>query len=85
MNRHTTLSNLRNVAIVLSSVVALSGGVSIETAHARGAGGFGGSHLGGLLASPRSAQTISVATLRSARATSGARLSASAVSPIHAR
>lgn len=52
MNRHTSLSNLRHVAIVLSSLVALSSGLSIETAYARGAGGFGGGHFGGLASEP---------------------------------
>jgi hypothetical protein len=43
-----TKSKLRKIAIILSSLAVLSGGFGIDTAHARGGGGFGGGgHIGG--------------------------------------
>ena len=42
-----TKSKLRKIAIVLSSLAVLSGGFSIDTAYARGGGGFGGGGFGG--------------------------------------
>jgi hypothetical protein len=42
-----TKSKLRKIAIVVSSLVVLSGGLGIDTAYARGGGGFGGGHIGG--------------------------------------
>ena len=42
-----TKSKLCKVAILLSSLVVLSGGLGIDTAYARGGGGFGGGHIGG--------------------------------------
>jgi hypothetical protein len=43
MNR----SKLRKIAIVVSSLAALSGSLGIDAAYARGGGGFGGGHMGG--------------------------------------
>ena len=42
-----TKSKLRKIAIVLSALAVLSGGFGIDTAHARGGGGFGGGGFGG--------------------------------------
>src|ERR1700730_3878482 len=42
-----TNSTLRKLVIIVSSVAALAGGVGIDTAYARGGGGFGGGHMGG--------------------------------------
>ena len=43
-----TKSKLHKIAIVLSSLAVLSGGFGIDTAYARGGGGFGGGgHIGG--------------------------------------
>ncbi len=42
-----TKSKLRKIAIVLSSLAVLSGGFGIDTAFARGGGGFGGGGFGG--------------------------------------
>jgi hypothetical protein len=43
-----TKSKLRKIAIILSSLAVLSGGFGIDTAYARGGGGFGGGgHIGG--------------------------------------
>jgi len=42
-----TKAKLRKLAIILSSVAALTGSVGIETAYARGGGGFGHAGMGG--------------------------------------
>jgi hypothetical protein len=42
-----TKAKLRQLVIILSSVAALTGGLSIETAYARGGGGFGHAGMGG--------------------------------------
>ena len=42
-----TKSKLRKIAIILSSLAVLSGGFGIDTAYARGGGGFGGGGFGG--------------------------------------
>jgi hypothetical protein len=42
-----TRAKLRKLVIILSSVAALTGGLSIETAYARGGGGFGHAGMGG--------------------------------------
>jgi hypothetical protein len=42
-----TKAKLRELIIVLSSVVALTGGLGVETAYARGGGGFGHAGMGG--------------------------------------
>jgi hypothetical protein len=42
-----TNSTLRKLVIIVSSVAAPAGGVGIDTAYARGGGGFGGGHMGG--------------------------------------
>jgi hypothetical protein len=42
-----TKSKLRKIAIVVSSLAVLSGSLGIDTAYARGGGGFGGGHMGG--------------------------------------
>ncbi len=42
-----TKSKLRKIAIILSSLAVLSGGFGIDTAFARGGGGFGGGGFGG--------------------------------------
>jgi hypothetical protein len=42
-----TKAKLRKLVIVLSSIVALSGGFSIEAAYARGGGGGGHAGIGG--------------------------------------
>jgi hypothetical protein len=40
-------SRLRKLACVLSACAVLIGGLGIDTAYARGGGGFGGGHIGG--------------------------------------
>jgi hypothetical protein len=42
-----TKSKLRKIAIILSSLAVISGGFGINTAYARGGGGFGGGGFGG--------------------------------------
>lgn len=42
-----TKAKLRKMVIILASVAALTGGLSIETAYARGGGGFGHAGMGG--------------------------------------